>query len=282
MVARTFAIGDIHGELGHLRALLATFPTLTKDDKIVFLGDFIDRGPHSAEVIAFVRHELPNETPAKIVCLRGNHEDAWLHVLRIGWDAFVSPPSNGCLQTLRSFTNRHTDYGPPTDEEKLAMYSGSFFPPDVVAWMKALPYWHEDEHAIYVHAGLPPVDGRFPHPSEVKDPTPLLWIRTLEFFRDYRGKRVVFGHTTTDTLPQELSSYTPDDPTDLYAGESVIGIDTGCGRGGFLTAIELPAENVYSRPSERRRSHPFSQDNSSDHRSRNGAVHVCVRPRHTS
>ena len=61
----------------------------------------------------------------------------------------------------------------------------------------------------------------------------------------YRGKRVVFGHTTTECLPQELSQYTPDDPTDLWAGENVIGIDTGCGSGGFLTAIELPALNVY-------------------------------------
>ena len=56
----------------------------------------------------------------------------------------------------------------------------------------------------------------------------------------YRGKTVVFGHTVTSTLPEELSNYTPDDPTDLWAGENVIGIDTGCGKGGFLTAIEFP------------------------------------------
>ena len=60
-----------------------------------------------------------------------------------------------------------------------------------------------------------------------------------------RGKRVVFGHTTTDLLPPELSQYTPDDPKDLWAYENVIGIDTGCGRGGFLTAIELPSLTPY-------------------------------------
>jgi serine/threonine protein phosphatase 1 len=46
-------------------------------------------------------------------------------------------------------------------------------------------------------------------------------------------------------LPPELSGYTPEDPTDLWAGENCVGIDTGCGNGGFLTALELPAMNVY-------------------------------------
>ena len=59
------------------------------------------------------------------------------------------------------------------------------------------------------------------------------------------GKPVVFGHTRTEFLPQELSKYTPEDPTDLFAGENVLGIDTGCGNGGFLTGIELPGLRVY-------------------------------------
>ena len=58
-------------------------------------------------------------------------------------------------------------------------------------------------------------------------------------------KRVVFGHTMTQCLPPELSSYTPEDTTDIWIGPSVIGLDTGCGKGGFLTAIELPAMRVY-------------------------------------
>jgi serine/threonine protein phosphatase 1 len=72
-----------------------------------------------------------------------------------------------------------------------------------------------------------------------------LWLRDDYFFRNYRGKLVVFGHTRTEYLPPELSGYTPEDPTDLWAGENVVGIDTGCGNGGFLTAFELPAMNVY-------------------------------------
>jgi serine/threonine protein phosphatase 1 len=123
--------------------------------------------------------------------------------------------------------------------------SGDFFPAEVVAWFRALPYWYEDQHAIYVHAGLPRGPEGFIHPSAVPDPIVLLWLRDDHFFRNYRGKLVVFGHTRTEYLPPELSGYTPEDPTDLWAGENVVGIDTGCGNGGFLTALELPAMNVY-------------------------------------
>jgi serine/threonine protein phosphatase 1 len=96
-----------------------------------------------------------------------------------------------------------------------------------------------------VHAGLPREGGQFVHPSKVPNPIVLLWIRTEDFFRNYRGKRVVFGHTPTEFLPQELSSYTPLDSTDLFLGENVIGTDTRCGMGGFLTGVELPSVRVY-------------------------------------
>jgi serine/threonine protein phosphatase 1 len=131
-------------------------------------------------------------------------------------------------------------------DESEALFRGTFFPPDVIEWMRSLPFWYEDEHAIYVHAGLPKKDGRFPHPSECEPKTALLWTRTESFFREYRGKRVVIGHTKTEQLPPELSDYTPDDPTDMWAGECVIALDTGCGSlGGFLTCVELPALRVY-------------------------------------
>jgi serine/threonine protein phosphatase 1 len=246
MSGRTFAIGDIHGETTHLFKLLSCLPTLDEKDTLVFLGDYLDRGPNSKDVIDYVR-TFHTRTKAKVVALRGNHEDAWLRVCQKGWDEFVLPPGNGCLAAMRSYTG-----GPfPAENEKakpdemMELTTGMFFPDDVVKWIEGLPYYYEDDHAIYVHAGLPPKDGGFVHPSEVEDPMVLLWIRTESFFREYRGKLVVFGHTRTEFLPQELSGYTPDDPTDLWAGENVIGIDTGCGSGGFLTAVELPAMRVY-------------------------------------
>ncbi len=246
MSRRTFAIGDIHGEATHLYKLLSCLPTLDAEDTIVFLGDYLDRGPRSKEVIDYIR-SFPTRTPAKVVALRGNHEDAWLRVCKKGWDEFVLPPGNGCLAAMRSFTGGSfpAEGEAAQPDELMELTTGMFFPTDVIDWLDALPYYYEDDHAIYVHAGLPPANGTFLHPSEVDDPIVLLWIRTEGFFRDYRGKLVVFGHTRTEFLPQELSGYTPDDPTDLWAGENVIGIDTGCGSGGFLTAVELPAMNVY-------------------------------------
>jgi serine/threonine protein phosphatase 1 len=241
--ARTVAIGDVHGGLDELRVLLDRIPPLTKRDTIVFLGDYLDRGPDPAGVIDHIRHVLPRRTRAKLVCLRGNHEDAWLRVIDQGWPEFLLPSGNGCLMTLLSFRGRREEGVGPQDFE--ALLKGSFFPPDVVEWLRGLPLWYEDEHAIYVHAGLPEADGRFLHPAEVTDLQPLLWLRTEAFFRGYRGKRVVVGHTTTAFLPQSLSSFTPWDPTDLWLGESVIAIDTGCAVGGFLTAVELPAVKVY-------------------------------------
>lgn len=242
---RTVVIGDVHGELGQLEILLAKLPPLTNADTLLFLGDYVDRGPRSAQVIELLRHELPASTPAQMVCLRGNHEDAWLRVVRAGYPGFIIPSANGCRECMRSFSR---DDPAPSSEPALdhqALFSGSFLPEEVVAWMASLPTWYEDQHGIYVHAGLPRVGGRWLHPSEVEDPRPLLWSRSMEFYRDYRGKQVICGHTTTKLLPQDQSRYTPDDPTDLWARGHVIAVDTGCGRGGFLTALVLPQMLVY-------------------------------------
>lgn len=246
MAGRTFAIGDIHGDLATLETLLGRLPRLTADDTLVFLGDYIDRGPDSAGVVARVRR-LADEGPAKVVALRGNHEDAWLQVLDKGWPEFLLPRGNGCLECYRSFKGLPVpdEDELPNPDEMTSMLEGRFFPPDVIAWMRSLPFFYEDEHAIYVHAGIKRTNDMFPHPSEVTPPRALLWLRDHDFFENYRGKLVVFGHTTTRTLPNELSTYTPEDPADLWAGPACIGLDTACGKGGFLTAFELPARAVY-------------------------------------
>lgn len=250
MAGRTFAIGDIHGDLRELQTLLMRMPPLDSEDTIVFLGDYVDRGPRSKQVIDLVR-DLQQRAPAKVIALRGNHEDGWLRVVAGGWPEFVLPPPNGCLAALRSYTGFPYKEGDlPTMEEVEQMKSGSFFPKDVLEWFESLPYYYEDEHAIYVHAGLVevPQEGKpskWTHPKDTENPALLLWVRTLEFFLNYRGKLCVVGHTCTDNLPPELDKYTPEDPADLWVGENVIATDTGCGKGGFLTCIELPARKTW-------------------------------------
>lgn len=246
MAHRTFVVGDIHGDLVHLNALLSILPSMDDQDTLVFLGDYVDRGPNSAGVVARVR-ALQEKMAAKVVALRGNHEDAWLKVMNSGFPEFVIPISNGCLATYRSFTN-----GPVPAQNELggkeeirSMVEGGFFPEDVRAWMASLPIYYEDEHGIYVHAGLPKQNGRYLHPGEVPDPHPLLWERSEEFYRTYEGKQVVFGHTMVEMLPQERSALTPEDNLDVYIGKHVIGLDTCAGHGGFLSAVELPEIKIY-------------------------------------
>ncbi len=245
MPSRTFAVGDIHGDFNHLLRLWAKLPELGPDDTLVFLGDYIDRGPHSKEVVAWLR-ALPSRTRAKLVFLRGNHEDGWLRVLEKGWPEFLLPPGNGCWKAYFSYCNRPTEGESPSSDDFAAFIKGSFFPEDDVAWMKNLLWWYEDEHAIYVHAGLLKREGRFLHPSETSQEQGLLWQRSNDFFRGYKGKRVICGHTPTEDLPAELSVYTPSDTKDLWFHGDVVAIDTKCGKkDGFLTAIELPDLLVY-------------------------------------
>src|ERR1041385_2583849 len=147
---RTFAIGDIHGDLVALATLFDRLPELVADDTVVFLGDYIDRGPDSAGVVRWVR-ELSSKVAAKVVCLRGNHEDAWLQVATEGWPEFIMPRGNGCLECYRSFRNLPVpgEDDVPTAEEYEEMLAAKFFPPEGLEWMKSLPYFYEDEHAIY-------------------------------------------------------------------------------------------------------------------------------------
>lgn len=254
---RTFAIGDVHGDLEALTRVMSRLPALSSADTLVFLGDYVDRGPRSREVMEYVML-LPERTAARVVAIRGNHEDAWLRVLDEGWDNFVLAPASGALATLRSFTGRAVPHPgeAPSLTELDALSNASFFPDAARAWLRSLRYWYEDEHAIYVHGCLPVNEaGSFPHPREVSPPSTLCWCSEPRFFTEYRGKRVVVGHTSTRALPQALSEHTPHDPLDLFQHGDVFGLDTGSGDGGFLTALELPALRVYE---SRARARPTS------------------------
>src|SRR5262249_17243336 len=76
-VDRTFAFGDIPGDLDALERVFGRLPPLERGDTLIFVGDYVDRGPKSAQVIETVRR-LARDGPAAVVALRGNHEDAWL------------------------------------------------------------------------------------------------------------------------------------------------------------------------------------------------------------
>lgn len=200
MTERIFAVGDIHGCFVHLRDLLGKIP-IGKTDTLLFLGDYIDRGPDSYEVVETLLRLKRGS--ANVICLKGNHEQMYLDYLR-GKD--LEPfLSNGGMHTLRSYKKNGWEHPPPEHMD----------------FLLSLAPWYETDAFIFVHAGLQPNT-----PLQDQNPEDLLWIRS-QFYAapNTWNKTIVFGHTPF---------------MKPYVGEGKIGIDTGACMGGLLTCVELP------------------------------------------
>ena len=139
-----YAVGDIHGELGKLRSLVAALP-LAEGDRFVFVGDYVDRGPEPFGVVDFLV-EFSHRHPC--VFLMGNHESMFLDFL--GWrgpayfggDAFLV---NGGDRTLASYG--YFDLPDPHP-------SRFNLPPSHEKFMRELKLYHQDGDYLFVHAGL--------------------------------------------------------------------------------------------------------------------------------
>jgi serine/threonine protein phosphatase 1 len=212
----TCVIGDIHG--CHFSLSLLLQKVLHRADTIVFLGDYVDRGPDSRKVVTTVLSLC--KTHPRVVPLMGNHEFLFLQYLAGGESSLFLQV--GGLQTLKS-------YGllPSSGPEERAKQ----VPPEHIAFLSNLPLLWQDQHAVYVHAGLQP--GR--HLSQ-QTAQWCLWARESFLLNTYNlGKPIVFGHTV---FPE------------LYLATDKIGIDTGAVYGGKLTALLLPEREVISVPGE--------------------------------
>jgi len=202
---RLLAIGDIHGCLEPLQRLLAMVAPTT-EDQLVFLGDYIDRGPESAAVVDHLL-ALRAEQP-QTVFLRGNHEQMLLDFL--AGDDPTMFLLNGGSRTLASYQVR-----------------GAWpLPAPHRAFFESLPLYYETERFIFVHAGLRPE-----RPLADQTASDLLWIRQEFFGSDYAwDKTLVFGHTP---LQQPLLT------------ASRIGLDTGCVYGRQLTCCEVNSRTLW-------------------------------------
>jgi len=202
---KIFAIGDIHGCYDQLKALVEKIPIDFSRDTLLFIGDYIDRGPHSAEVVDYLI-QLKKRVK-EVIFLKGNHEDM-LDKFLSGDDRFTYL-LNGGQQTLDSYL-------------KKTVQPESFpIPPDHVEFFKSLRLYYETEDFIFVHAGLRPRT-----PLETQSAEDLLWIRDNFISTKYDfGKRVIFGHT-----PLKKPLVEP----------NKIGIDTGAVYGNALTCVQLP------------------------------------------
>ena len=202
---RTFAIGDVHGCDTALRTLLAKIEPRS-DDTLVFLGDVVDRGPGTRQVIEQI---LTLQQRCQLIAISGNHEEMMLAALAgADWSMWM-------------------EFG---GEETLESYGGdqSRIPQAHVAFLESMPDYWETPADIFVHANLQP---DVPLQEQLD-----IWLRWNKLTGDERRydpvRRVICGHT-----PQKTGY-----PL-IFPGW--VCIDTNCQRGGWLTALDVNDDWVY-------------------------------------
>ena len=221
-----YVIGDIHGRLDLLYPLLrkiafdaARLPP-EEQRELIFLGDYIDRGPDSRGVIGLVLSTIAERDFWSVTALKGNHEAALLE--------FLDDPSTwpmwsqfGARETLSSYGVDPPEWN--AGEEDWARASrelGLLMPPAHKEFLQGLAMVVERGDYLCVHAGVRP--GIPLHQQTEQD---LLWIRD-DFLRSGRrlDKVIVHGHTPTE---------------EAYLGDHRIGLDTGAYATSVLTAARL-------------------------------------------
>jgi serine/threonine protein phosphatase 1 len=207
---KIFAIGDIHGEFKSLERLITRLPFDEKKDFLIFLGDYINRGPRSSDVISYLidlKKRIRN-----IITLIGNHEYELLNYAKTGEEFSLRILRHmGVEDTLQSYQGSSIRQ----------LRDLSFLPGDHKQFLSNLFPYYQIENYLFVHAGLVP--GKSLKENTVENMTNVrdIFLRSEE---DHEFT-IVFGHT-----PFETPLVTP----------RKIGIDTGAVYGNMLTAVELP------------------------------------------
>lgn len=221
-----YAIGDIHGELGKLEALLESLP-LEDADRLIFLGDYVDRGPEPAGV---VERLIELSRIRSCVFLMGNHESMFLDFLgwkspaHFGGDAFLG---NGGDVTLASYGYFDS---PAPDPRTFSL------PKEHQRFYENLKLYYVDGDYAFVHAGLSRRDlsrGDLEFALRRSKPEDLLWNRSTGDLPHNLGATIIYGHTPSPDLGVRWNE------------PFSIGVDTGAVYGGPLTAIRLPDETLF-------------------------------------
>ncbi len=208
---KIFVVGDIHGCFDKLCALMDKIPINNTRDQLIFIGDYIDRGPSSFDVVNYLI-DFKKRVPGTIF-IKGNHEDMLQNYLD-GSDR-VTYLLNGGQKTMDEYLNR--------SDNKEAFP----IPSEHLEFFNSLQLYYQTDDYIFVHAGL-----REKVPLESQDKMDLLWTRDEFIHSDFNfGKRVIFGHTQ---FKEPL----------LQANK--IGIDTGAVYGNLLTCLQLPEMEFFS------------------------------------
>jgi serine/threonine protein phosphatase 1 len=239
----TFVVGDIHGCSDLLRDLLDQIEVqFTGDDRLVFLGDYIDRGSDSRGVIELI---LGTRTRMgeRVACLKGNHEQ-WLI------EAFHNPTCSswlmgmGGLTTVRSYSPQAADALEASLElladrwasgqfDKPPLPYESFFqampPRHVEFFLGMLQLTYEDRNVICAHAGL-----NLACPIEEQSEVDVLWSDPVPLLDEWKGpKTLVVGHTQTHSIDPAMKGKP-------LVKDHMVCLDTGCYGTGILSAMRFP------------------------------------------
>ncbi|MFW6006342.1 MAG: metallophosphoesterase family protein [Bacillota bacterium] len=210
---RLLVTGDIHGEYDQFVQVLDDSNFDSSKDKLILIGDYIDRGSQSRQVVKLVQKLVKNGATA----LKGNHEDmAYTYVKELEGEKVKNNGIyflNGGRKTIESY---------PSNNEFI----------EDIRWLNKLPVYHIIENKyIFVHAGLKP--GKKLSEQKEKD---MLWIREEFFYYnwendEYIEETIIAGHT-----PVREVQFLP----------KVIMLDTGAGKGGYLSLLDLTNDKIYT------------------------------------
>ncbi|MBE3640149.1 metallophosphoesterase [Mangrovicoccus algicola] len=213
------AIGDIHGCLGDLEALLARIGDwLEAGPQLVLLGDLVDRGPDSRGVIDRAMR-LCTEHPGPAEVLMGNHERMMLDFLD-GHDPQGRWLAAGGAATLESFGIAPPPREASADPARIAAEARAAIGAERLDWLAARPLWLISGDVVAVHAAW-----SVRRPDHRQDPALLLWGDPA-FYRHLRRDPpwIVHGHVITRPA---------------RARGTRIAVDSGAFRGGGLSAVRL-------------------------------------------
>jgi serine/threonine protein phosphatase 1 len=209
---KSYVIGDIHGCERELRFLIDGLP-LDGGDRLVFLGDYIDRGPDSNGVVDFLIGLQKQLSAIEFIFLKGNHEDMLLSFLGIGGahaDMFLI---NGGRATLASYG---LEDNKPSPQQAL-----SAIPTEHLEFYRRLQITYRMDPFFCVHAGIDP-EKTLDEQTEEE----FLWIRNKFIFASHQLPfTVLFGHTPQHTVYYDLP----------YK----VGLDTGLVYGNMLTCLDV-------------------------------------------
>ncbi|NER40144.1 MAG: serine/threonine protein phosphatase [Oscillatoria sp. SIO1A7] len=211
---RRIFIGDVHGHYEGLMMLLEAIAP-GKSDRLFFVGDLIDRGPGSSQVVKFVKQNSHS-------CVRGNHEQLIL-------DAFQNNQVNPSALQAWLYSG---------GENTVASYSDAAALLEDVEWIRTLPLYIDLGDIWLVHAGVHPQ-----LPIEDQGAEDFCWIRRPfhEMSQPYfPNKLIIIGHTITFTFPGV-------EPGELAKGKGWLGIETGAyhSKSGWLTGLDVTSRKVY-------------------------------------